>query len=247
MKIAIVGYGRMGKAVESAAVAAGHEISARLDLHDEGRPAPLTRERLAGAEVAIEFTAPEAAAANIEGLAACGVDAVVGTTGWYEHLERVRDAVNAAGTGLIYAPNFSLGVQMFFHIAELAARLADRLEGYDVFVQECHHRHKRDHPSGTAAKLADLLVSSLRAKASWALGTGEGAMDPAVLQVTSVRAGEIVGTHAVGFDGMHDRIEIRHEAKGRTGFAHGALVAAEWIRGRKGVFTLEDMLVELWS
>ena len=246
MRIAIVGYGRMGRAVEKLALERGHEIAARLDRDEPGGAAP-TPERLEGAEVAVEFTEPEAAPGNIERLAGCGVDAVVGTTGWYEHVERARRAVDAAGTGLIYAPNFSLGVQLFLRIAELAARLADRVGTYDVFVQEAHHRHKRDHPSGTAARLADLLVANLSAKTTWALGTGAGPIEPSVLQVTSVRAGEIAGTHSVGLDGAHDQIEIRHEAKGRTGFALGALAAAEWVRGRKGVFTLDDMLDDLWS
>lgn len=246
MKLAIVGYGRMGKEIERAARERGHEITAVLDAADTAGDG-LTEERLAGAEVATEFTTGEAALPSIEALARCGVDAVVGTTGWYTELERATRAVEAAGTGLIYAPNFSLGTQMLFRLAELAARLANRLEGYDVYVQEAHHRHKRDHPSGTAAKLADLLVERSSAKRAWRLGTGEGVIDPETLQVTAVRAGEITGIHLVGMDGPDDRLEIRHEAKSRAGFARGAVVAAEWILGRTGVHTLEDMLAELWS
>ena len=247
MKIALVGYGRMGRAVEQAAQARGHEIVARLDVEGNREGRGLTVEWLAGAEVAIEFTVAEVVPANIAGLAACGVDAVVGTTGWYGQLDEARRAVEAAGTGLIYAPNFSLGVQCFFQLARLAGQLCDRLEDYDVYVLEAHHRHKRDHPSGTARKLASMLVEEVDCKQRWELGLVEGPVDPAVLQVTSIRAGEIPGVHSVGLEGPDDRIELRHEARGRSGFARGAVAAAEWIRGRKGVFTLEDMLAELWS
>lgn len=247
MKIAIVGYGRMGRAVEVIATARGHEIVARLDIADNPDGRGLTREGLAGAEVAVEFTTAEAAPRNIECLAASGVNAVVGTTGWYDRLGDVTATVERTGAGLIYAPNFSLGTQVFFRLAALAAELAERLNGYDAYVLESHHRHKRDHPSGTAAKVADLLVSTLSSKTRWKTGTEEGPIDPTVLQVTSVRAGEIPGAHVVGLEGPHDRLEVRHEARARTGFAEGAVRAAEWVCGRRGVFTLEDMLAELWS
>jgi 4-hydroxy-tetrahydrodipicolinate reductase len=247
MKIALLGYGRMGRAVETVATARGHEIVVRLDIDDNPDGRGLTRERLAGAEVAIEFTTAEAAPRNVEGLAECGVNAVVGTTGWYDRLGEVSSEVERMGVGLIYAPNFSLGTQVFFRLAALAAELAERLNGYDAYVLEAHHRHKRDHPSGTAAKVADLLVSTLSSKTRWKAGTDDSPIDPTVLQVTSVRAGEIPGAHVVGLEGPHDRLEIRHEARARTGFAEGAVRAAEWVRGRRGVFTLEDMLAELWS
>lgn len=247
MRMAIIGYGRMGRAVEAVAEAHGHEIVARLDIGDNPVGGVLTRERLGSAEVAIEFTTAEAAPRNIEGLAACGVNAVVGTTGWYDRLGDVSSTVRRMGAGLIYAPNFSLGTQVFFRLAALAAELADRLSGYDAYVLEAHHRHKRDHPSGTAAKVADLLVSALSSKTRWEAGPGDGPIDPTVVQVTSVRAGEIPGTHVVGLEGPHDRLELKHEARARTGFAEGAVRAAEWVRGRQGVFTLEDMLAELWS
>ncbi|NIP77704.1 MAG: 4-hydroxy-tetrahydrodipicolinate reductase [Gemmatimonadetes bacterium] len=246
MKIALVGYGRMGKAVERVALEAGHEVTARIDLPDAGS-APLTAEGLNGAEVAVEFTAPTAAADNLEALAAAGVDAVCGTTGWYEELDRVRKAVESAATGLIYAPNFSLGVHAFFRLARAAARLAERLEDWDVHLLEAHHRHKADHPSGTARALAQVLLEEITRKRVWELGPGSGPVDPAILQVTAVRAGSIPGTHSVGLEGPDDRIELRHEARDRGGFARGALAAAEWIRGRKGVFTLDDMLADRWS
>ena len=246
MKIAIVGYGRMGRAVEEAAEERGHEIVARLDLPEsEGGRGPAA-EALAGADVAIEFSVPDAAPGNVMAAAAAGVDAVVGTTGWYDRLDEVRAAVEDAGTGLVYAPNFSLGTQLFFRLARLAGQLCDRLDEYDAYVLEAHHRHKADHPSGTARKLAELLLAEIARKRSWALGPGAGPVDASVLQVSAVRAGEIPGVHVVGLEGPHDRIELRHEARGRAGFARGAVEAAEWVRGRKGVFSLEDMLAETW-
>lgn len=247
MKIALVGYGRMGRAVEAVAEERGHEVVARLDVADDSAGDGLTARRLAGADVAIEFTVPDAAAANLAALAAAGVDVVCGTTGWYDGLPEVRRAVEAAGTGLIYAPNFSLGVQAFFRLAQAAGRLAERLADWDAHVLEAHHRHKADSPSGTARKLAELLLAELTRKTRWELGPAPGPVDPAVLQVSSVRAGEIAGIHVVGLEGPDDRIEIRHEARGRTGFARGAVAAAEWIHGRAGVFTLDDMLAETWS
>ena len=189
----------------------------------------------------------DAAPGNIAELAECGVDVVAGTTGWYDRLEEVRRAVETAGIGLIYAPNFSLSTQVLYRVVKQAAELVDRLGGYDAYVLEAHHRHKRDRPSGTAARVAELLVSALSSKRGWSPGPPRDAIDPEVLEVTSVRAGELTGTHRVGFEGPHDRIIIEHEARDRSGFARGAVRAAEWIRGRRGTFTLEDMLSELWT
>ncbi len=247
MRLALVGYGRMGQMVDEVARARGHEIVARLDLEDNRNASGLRPDRLAGADVAIEFSEPEAAPANLEALASCRVDAVAGTTGWYEQLPAVCKAVEEAGTGLIYAPNFSLGVQALFQLVRQAAALFERLEDYDPYILEAHHRHKLDQPSGTARQLADLLLAELTRKRRWASLPGEEGADPTTLQVAAVRAGEIPGLHRVVFEGPDDSIELRHEARNRQGFARGAVAAAEWIHGRSGVFTLEDMLRERWS
>ena len=238
VKIALLGYGRMGREVESVAQEEGHEIVARLD----GPDARIDRESLAGADVAVDFTLPAAAVGNIRAVADAGVDLVVGTTGWYDRMDEARAAVEAAGTGMIWAANFSLGVHLFFRAARALAEMADELAAYDVHVHEAHHRHKVDHPSGTARRLADILVEALDRKERWESGPPEGAPDPATLLVTSTRAGEIPGTHRVGLEGPDDRLELVHEARGRRGFARGAVTAARWIRGRAGVFTLDDML-----
>ncbi len=245
MKLALVGYGKMGRAVEDVALERGHQVVARidptLDTSDIGAAT------LRGADVAIEFTVPDVAVDKIAALAAAGVNAVVGTTGWHDRLDEAAAAVNGAGTGMVHAANVSLGVNLFFRLARAAAKMADALSEYDVHVREAHHRHKIDYPSGTAITLADILVEELARKESWSATLPDGAPHPQVLYVASERVGDAAGTHVVGPEGPDDRIELRHEARTRAGFAKGAVAAAEWIRGRSGVFTLDDMLAETFT
>jgi 4-hydroxy-tetrahydrodipicolinate reductase len=245
MRLALIGYGKMGHAVEIVAVESGHEVVARIDpTLDTGEIDTAT---LGGADVAIEFTAPGVAVDNITALAAAGIDAVVGTTGWHERLDEATEAVNGAGTGLVHASNFSLGVNLFFRLARAAGKMADALSEYDVHIREAHHRHKIDHPSGTAITLADILIEELERKENWSATLPDGGPHPQVLYVASERVGETAGTHVLGLEGPDDRIELRHEARTRAGFARGAIAAAEWIRGRSGVFTLDDMLAETFT
>ena len=245
MKLALVGYGKMGHAVEDVAVERGHEVVARIDPTLDTKD--ISAETLGGADVAIEFTMPGVAVDNITALAAARVNTVVGTTGWHERLAEAAAAVNAAGTGMVHAANFSLGVNLFLRLARVAAKMADALGEYDVHVREAHHRHKVDHPSGTAIALADILVEELARKESWSADLPDGEPHPQVLYVASERVGETAGSHVVGLEGPDDRIELRHEARTRAGFARGAVTAAEWIRGRSGVFTLDDMLAETFT
>jgi len=252
VRILLVGYGRMGRTVERLARADGHEVVGRVDPGGaEGTVWPLERAPLELADVAIEFTTPAAAPDGLVALAEAGLDTVSGTTGWGEALPRVADAVRAAGTGLLYASNFSLGVALFLRAARALAGLVDGVgragERYDVAIHEVHHRHKLDHPSGTAVSLAEAVLGALPAKQRWAAGPPSGAADPSVLHVTSARVGEVPGSHALLVEGRDDRIELRHDARGREGFARGALAAAAWVRGRHGVFTLDDLLAEAWS
>ena len=242
LNITLVGYGRMGRAVEVIAVERGHHVVARVDLGDQ--PDFLGP---AAADVAIEFTQPEAAADNAKRIAEAGMDLVVGTTGWYHRLDEVASVVERAGTGLLYAPNFSLGVHILFRMASRLGGLVSALDEYDVHVHEEHHRHKVDHPSGTARHLAEILVETLAGKTQWREGPSEGVPDPSTLWVSSARAGEIPGTHTIAVEGPDDRIELRHEARTRSGFARGAVTAAEWIHGRSGVYSVEDMLMDLFG
>jgi 4-hydroxy-tetrahydrodipicolinate reductase len=222
MRIAIVGYGRMGHAIEAAAVQRGHEIAATVDVDD-----PLTLERLGSPDVAIEFTTPTAAAGNIARLIEAGLPVVSGTTGWHAALPRVAELVKARSGALLHATNFSVGVQLFLRAAaDLARRLAGHPE-FDGFIVEEHHARKLDAPSGTALTLRQSVTEA----------------DPTrPYPVTSVRAGSIPGIHRLAYDGPHDTISLEHVARSRDGFAAGAVAAAEWLPGRRGVFTFEEML-----
>ncbi len=244
MNIALVGYGRMGRAVESEARAAGHQVVARFDPEREDGGAASLADALSGADVAVDFSVAEQVAATAAAAGDAGVALVVGTTGWGPE---TLDALVAAATrvGIVHAPNFSEGVHVFLRLVREAGRLVDAVAGYDVHVHEVHHRHKRDHPSGTARRIADILVDGLAAKRRWRPGPPDGVADPETLYVTSVRSGEVPGIHAVGIEGAHDRIELRHEAGGREGFARGAVRAAEWVRGRLGLFTFEQVMDDL--
>lgn len=246
MRLAIVGYGRMGRAVEEVAAARGHDVGPILDEPDNPDGRGITPEALDGARVAVDFSVAGAVAATVRAAAGNGVNVVVGTTGWDAEREAVEASVRRAGTAILSAPNFSIGMLLFERIVRAAARLVDGargLEAYDVHLSETHHRKKTDHPSGTARRLAELLVRELDGKAGWSRELREGAaVDQATLQVSASRVGSVFGTHSVGIDGPNDRIVLRHEARSRAGFALGAVLAAEWIEGRSGVFTLNDVL-----
>jgi 4-hydroxy-tetrahydrodipicolinate reductase len=239
MKIALFGYGRMGSAVEQAAARRGHEIAIRVDGPTVG-----TRADLAACDVGIDFSVPGAVPRNVGRAAEAGLPLVVGTTGWYDQLDEVTRIIDEAGTSLVWAPNFSIGVQLFFHLAREAARLVDTLEEFDVHVHETHHRYKVDHPSGTAGQAAEILVEGIGRKARWVGGLPEGEPEHDTVYVTSARVGEVAGTHEIGVDGPDDRIELTHIARSRHGFARGAVFAAEWLPGKRGVFTFEDWVQE---
>jgi len=244
MRIALLGSGRMGAEVAKAVSAAGHELVAqlgreRMDVRDEELAGAL-----GDAEVAIDFSVVQQVPRSVRAAALAGVDLVVGTTGWQAHEVDFRPLVEA-GHGVVHGANFSVGVHLFLRLAKEAARLAGATGGYDVHVDETHHRHKRDHPSGTAIRVAETLLGEVGTKVRWAPGPPDGPGDASVLYVTSVRAGEAPGTHVIGLEGTHDRMELRHEARSRAGFAQGAVRAAEWIRGRGGVHTFEEVVADL--
>jgi 4-hydroxy-tetrahydrodipicolinate reductase len=242
MKIAIIGNGRMGNEVGRVALAKGIDVAKVFTEENNAGARGLTPEALAGIDVCVEFTLPAAAVRNIEAVAKAGKPIVVGTTGWYDRLGEVKGLVESRGTGLVYAPNFSLGVNLLAHLLNCAAHLFDRHEMYDVAVRESHHRGKADSPSGTALHLSQLLLKNLRRKTEVVAGNPSGPLRPGQLQITSERLGHAVGEHTVVFDSEADTLELTHRAKNRSGFAHGALIAAAWIRGRAGVYTMEDVL-----
>jgi len=248
MKLALFGYGRMGHAVEEIAKERGHEITAILDVEANEGGRGITAEALAGARIAVDFSTSRAVADNVRSAAALGVGVVVGTTGWEERSKEVEAIVRSAGTGLLVAPNFSIGMLLFSRLVEVAAHIANGLEDYDVHLRESHHRHKSDHPSGTARRLAEILVRILDRKDGWDIALTDGRpVDPRSLQVGVTRSGEILGLHEIGLEGPDDRILLRHEALSRKGFARGAVMAAEWLEGRTGVHTLTDLMDDLLS
>jgi 4-hydroxy-tetrahydrodipicolinate reductase len=242
MNIALIGHGKMGKEVERIARARGHAIARVFELDDNPGGAGITREALAGVDVCIEFSIPGAVMGNIAAVAGAGVNMVVGTTGWNDRVEEVRNVVRGAGTGLLYASNFSLGVNLFLGIVRQAARLMDPYPAYDASVHETHHKGKADSPSGTALTIGAALIDALARKTAVLSGVPAGPIRPEELHISSARVGAVTGTHTVLFDSEADAIELTHTAKNRSGFALGAVVAAEWLQGKKGVFTMADVI-----
>jgi len=223
-RIAILGMGRMGREVDAAAQERGVRVVARLDVEDvSNRSAAIAA--LKEADVAIAFTVPDSAVADIELCLEAGTPVVVGTTGWYDRLDEMRARVEERGGTLLHAPNFSLGVALMKAVLERAAEVLARVEGFDVHITETHHAGKKDAPSGTALLLQRALAGSGRD-----------------VPITSIRVGDVPGRHEVCIDGAYEQVVVSHEARNRRVFADGALTAALWLRGRTGVFTLDDVL-----
>lgn len=233
----LIGYGKMGKMVEQVALEAGHIIVTIIDSSKKIQPKCMQE-----ADVCVDFSHASAVVNNIKQFADLNKPIVVGTTGWYDQLDQVRNIVDEAGIGLIYSPNFSIGVLLFMRIIEHAAILMNRFEQYDVGILEEHHNQKKDNPSGTALSLAKILLKNTQRKNSLIYELGNRQRQPNELQLTSLRCGHVPGKHQVHFDSEEDVISIVHEARNRMGFAKGALVAAEWIMDKKGVFTLDDIM-----
>jgi 4-hydroxy-tetrahydrodipicolinate reductase len=242
MNIALIGYGKMGKEVETAAKGRGLTVAKVFDIHNNTGSLGLTHESLKGIDVCIEFSTPGTVFDNIAAAASCGKNIVVGTTGWYDRLDAVRKLVKESKIGFLYSPNFSLGVNIFVQVVAHAAHLMDRYTQYDAAVMESHHRAKVDSPSGTALTIAQSVLAGMKRKTEIVSETLHGQIKPNQLHVTSSRLGSVAGTHAVVFDSDADSIELVHTAKNRSGFALGAVVAAEWLRGKKGVYTMRDVI-----
>ncbi|MCU0222966.1 MAG: 4-hydroxy-tetrahydrodipicolinate reductase [Acidobacteria bacterium] len=246
LHLALVGCGRMGRALALAAEARGHRIALRVDPESPGADARgVDRADLAGIDVALEFTHAAAAPQNVRRLLEAGCPAVSGTTGWNDGLEAVRALAAERGVGFLWAPNFALGVQALFRVADRAASLLGAIGGFAPYLVEEHHQLKRDAPSGTALRLAQALVERTPGKTRWGLAPADGPLPPELVPVAWVRAGEIPGTHRLGWDGPGETIEIVHRARDRAVFAHGAVRAAEWLVARPGPRTLDEMIDEL--
>ena len=219
----------MGRLVGKLAAEKGHEVALTIDIEDASRSIDEMTAALRGCDVAIDFSVAEAIPRNTETCARAGVPLVIGTTGWLKNLDEVRRIVDEFDAALVYGANFSIGVQIFYRVAAAAAALFQNLDSYDAFIEESHHKRKRDAPSGTALQLGEIVAEHLRRE----------------VPVTSTRAGYIPGTHRVGFDSAADQITLEHVARSREGFAAGALMAAEWIVGKQGVFEFSEVFDEI--
>ena len=226
-ELAIVGYGKMGKLIEQLAPDYGFNVNLMLDEFNNANCEGLTTENFRNVDVAIDFSIPSAVVNNVKGIAGLGVNLVVGTTGWQEHLQEVRTVVEKSGIGLVWSPNYSVGVNAFFRLAAEAARLLAGQPEYGAWAYEIHHITKKDAPSGTLIKLVEEMK-----KAGYSRG----------IDVSSNRAGAHPGTHEIGFDSAADTITLRHVARGREGFARGALKAAQWIVGKKGFYEFGEVV-----
>lgn len=231
MRLALIGYGAMGKLVENVASAAGDEIGLKVDSSGASLDAADLAASLRGHDVAIDFSVAPAVLRNIDACARAGVPLVEGTTGWQEKVADARHLVEEHEGALVYGANFSIGVNVFYLVVSEAARLMASLDQYQAFMEEEHHARKRDAPSGTALKLKDLMSEYVKTE----------------IPIASVRAGHIPGTHRVGFDSAADQIMLTHMARSREGFAAGALLAARWVNGRKGVYEFSEVLNEVMS
>ncbi|WP_345949139.1 4-hydroxy-tetrahydrodipicolinate reductase [Mucilaginibacter sp. PAMB04274] len=245
MKIGLFGYGKMGKIIEKIATDRQHEIVLKIDqdnLHEA------TPENLQKADVMIEFTTPASAISNIERCFEAGVPIVVGTTGWYEQLDEVKQKCLTSNNTLLYGSNYSVGVNIFFHVNRILAKIMNNYPYYEVQVEEIHHTQKLDSPSGTAITIAEGILDGLEAKNEWknvlVSDTGETADDNLnnnQLLIESHRIESVPGTHTVLYDSEVDSIEFKHTAHNRNGFALGAVLAAEWVKDKKGFYQVTDM------
>ena len=239
LRIAIVGYGRMGRAVEAEALGRGHEIIARIDRDNFDQIKALDPDTV---DAVVEFTHPDVAVGVYRELIGLGLPTVTGTTGWYSERDKIKALVGEAGAAFLYASNFSIGVNILFQLNATLARLMNRYPEYDAYVEEAHHKEKKDGPSGTAIGLAEQLLDGLDRKNTWVTDElHHRPPHPEELSIGYVRAGGIIGRHKVTFTSEIDDISISHVAHNRRGFALGAVIAAEWMQGKKGFFDFREV------
>lgn len=239
MKIALIGYGKMGHEIEKIALDRGHEIVCTIDLGEDNK---FESDEFKSADVAIEFTSPESALNNYKRAFAADVPVVSGTTGWLENIDEIKKECSENGKTFFYASNFSLGVNLFFALNKKLAKMMNNYSDYNVRMEETHHIHKLDAPSGTAITLAEGVIENLDRKEAWSLDKENNESD---LKITSFREGEVPGIHTVIYESDVDTITISHDAKSRKGFALGAVVAAEFTKDKKGFLGMEDLLSNL--
>ena len=236
MKIALIGYGKMGKTIEQIALSRGHQIVSVIDINN---PEEIYSDNFKSADVAIEFTTPATAFDNYMKCFSAGVPVVSGTTGWLNRIGEIKEMCEKEGKTFFYASNFSIGVNIFFALNKHLAKIMNQFPAYDVKMMETHHIHKLDAPSGTAITLAEGILENVERKDRWTLETAEKEPD---IPIHAIREGEVPGIHEITYESEADTISIKHDAKSRTGFALGAVLAAEFTAGKKGFLGMEDML-----
>ena len=236
MKVALVGYGKMGKTIEKIVLERGHSIVSVIDIDNQE---DFQSESFKNADVAIEFSTPSAAFDNYLKCFAVDVPVVAGTTGWLEHLEEIKTLCKEEGKTFFYASNYGLGVNIFFAVNTYLAKLMNNFPAYDVFISETHHIHKLDAPSGTAITLAEDIIEQIERKKHWVLETTN---EPAGLFIEAIREGEVSGIHEITYTSDMDYIQIKHNSNNRTGLALGAVLAAEFTLGKKGFLGMNDLL-----
>jgi 4-hydroxy-tetrahydrodipicolinate reductase len=235
MNIALIGYGKMGHEVEKIILDRGHSLTKIIDINNRNELKDLKK---SGTDVAIEFTTPETVVENIYSCFEIGLPIVTGTTGWHDKLQEVSRVCGEKDSSLFYASNFSIGVNIFFAVNKNLAGIMERFEEYDVSLEETHHTQKLDAPSGTAVTLADIIEEELTRKKGWSLD----ASDRDMISVRAYREGDVKGNHKVKYESEIDFIQLEHNAKNRKGFALGAVLAAEFLQMKKGVYTMQDLL-----
>ena len=247
MKTAIIGYGKMGREIEKILLERGHQIGLIIDQENAS---DLDSKHLQGIDVALEFTTPQTAYDNIRRCIDAGVAVVSGTTGWTDRLEELRRYCQEKGGAMFYTSNYCLGVNLMFRLNRQLAAMINRVDGYDVRLEEVHHTQKRDAPSGTAITLAEGILSELACKSGWVNRMAEPGStfqpapgdDPSQMVITSIREGMVPGIHTITYESEDDRIELKHTIKNRRTLAQGAVVAAEFLCGKQGVFSMDDLL-----
>lgn len=246
MKIALIGYGKMGQVIEKIALERGHEIVCIIDLNEEEK---FASDEFKSADVAIEFTSPKSALNNYKKAFEANVPVVSGTTGWLEHIDEIKEECNKNGKTFFYASNFSLGVNLFFALNNYLSKLMNRFPDYDIRMEETHHIHKIDAPSGTAITLSEDIISNIERKDSWILDDNSDIQEcessKEKLKIKAFRESEVPGIHTIIYESDSDIIRITHDAKNRKGFALGAVLAAEFTEGKKGFLGMKDMLGNL--
>ncbi|GEO06893.1 4-hydroxy-tetrahydrodipicolinate reductase [Adhaeribacter aerolatus] len=237
MRILLIGYGKMGKTIEQIALQKGHELAGIIDIQNRDS---LKEYNHTNTDVAIEFTHPESAPENIKYCLQHGIPVVSGSTGWMQHFEEIKDLCRQNNGSFFYASNYSVGVNLFFHFNEYIATKMQAYEGFHVEIKEVHHTQKVDKPSGTAITTAEGLLNNYPAKNKWV--SDAAAPGPQELNIISERYADVVGLHTVKYTSEHDTIELTHNAHSRIGFAEGAVMAAEWLPGKKGIYGMKDLL-----